>query len=102
VIIDIPVEVYGQDPERKVFCEVTRTIVVNAGGALIILATEVCTSQSLLPVHKKVGQEIGCQVVHRKETGKGWAEVGIKFESPSPMFWGIAFPPDNWNQAECK
>ena len=102
VAIDIPVEVYGQSLDGKIFHEETRTLVANAHGVLISLATEIGLQQTLLLVHKKTRKEIECRVTYRKETEKGRAEVGIEFVSPSPRFWRIAFPPEDWSWAERK
>ena len=100
VTIDIPVEVYGQWSDGRVFHEETRTLVVNAHGALVHLATEVNLKQMVLLVHKKTGNEVQCRVAYRKEIENGRAEVGIEFVSPTPRFWGIAFPPDDWKSSE--
>ncbi len=102
VTIDIPVEVYGQGADGTVFREETRTQVVNAHGALLLLKTEVGLKQMLLLVHKKTRNEIRCRVAYRKEIRKGRAEVGMEFLDPSPGFWGIGFPPEDWNRAERK
>jgi len=102
VAMDIPVEVYGQSPDGKVFHEETCTLVVNAHGALISLVTEIGLQQMVLLVHKKTRNEIECRVAYRKEIEKGRAEVSIEFVSPSPRFWGIAFPPEDWSRAERK
>ena len=102
VVIDIPVEVYGQSPDGKVFHEETCTLVVNAHGALISLATEIGLQQMVLLVHKTTRNEIECRVAYRKEIKKGRAEVGIEFVSPSPQFWAIAFPAEDWGRVEGK
>ena len=100
--IDIPVEVYGQGSDGKVFHEETRTLVVNAYGALVLLAAGISLKQAVLLVNKKTRNEIECRVAYRKEIEKGPAEVGIEFVNPSPRFWGIAFPPEDWNRAQRK
>ncbi len=102
VTIDIPVEVYGQGSDGKVFHEETRTRVVNAHGALLLLKTEVGLKQVVLLVNKKSHKEIQCRVAYRKEIRKERAEVGMEFLDPSPGFWGIGFPPEDWNRAERK
>src|SRR5713226_9190938 len=102
VTIDIPVEVYGQGSDGTVFREETRTTIVNAHGALVLLTTQVGLEQKLLLVHKKNRNEVQCRVAYRKETQKGPAEVGMEFLNPSPGFWRITFPPEDWNRAERK
>ena len=102
VTIDIPVEVYGQGSDGKLFHEETRTQVVNAHGALVLLKTEVRVKQVLLVINKKTRRETQCRVAYRKELQKGRAEVGMEFLDPSPGFWGVGFPPEDWNRAERK
>ncbi len=102
VAIDIPVEVFGQSLDGKIFHEETRTLVVNAHGALISLATGINLRQTILLVNKKTNNQMECRVTFRKEIDKERAEVAIEFANPSPRFWGIAFPPEDWNRAERK
>ncbi len=102
VTIDIPVEVYGQGPDGSIFHEESWTLLVNAHGALVTLATPVALEQMVLLVHEKTRNEMECRVAYRKEIEKGRAEVAVEFVTPSPRFWGIAFPPDDWNRAERK
>ncbi len=102
VVINIPVELYGQSPDGKIFHEETHTLVVNAHGALVSLATEINLQQVVLLVHKRTRNEIECRTTYRKGIEKGRAQVGIEFISPSPQFWGIAFPPEDWSRAKLK
>ncbi len=46
--------------------------------------------------------EVQCRVVYRKEIEKGRYEVALEFSKPFPRFWGINFPPEDWNPAERK
>jgi hypothetical protein len=46
--------------------------------------------------------EVQCRVVYRKELEKGRFEVALEFSKPFPRFWGINFPPEDWNPAERK
>ena len=102
VSIDMPVEIFGQSANGKVFREETRTVVVNAHGALLIVASVQEIKSSLLLVNKRTKTEVQCRVIFHKETEKGRAELGVEFVSPQPRFWGIAFPPDDWNNADRK
>jgi hypothetical protein len=102
VSIDMPVEILGQNADGRMFREETRTTVVNAHGALIVLPLAAEIKPSVLLINKKTNMEVQCRVVYRKEVEKGKAMVGIEFISPQPRFWGIAFPPEDWNNADRK
>jgi hypothetical protein len=102
VAIDMPVMVFGQEVNGKVFSEDTRTTVVNAHGALIVFTLEVQIKPSVLLVNKISKMEAQCRVVSQKDTEKGKSELGLEFVEPQPRFWGIAFPPEDWNNADRK
>lgn len=102
VHIDIPVRIYGHGSNQKPFLEETRTLDVSASGALITLTMSIDRDQKLILTHSKTQEEVECRVAHVGSTEMGRTEVGIEFISPSPRFWHIAFPPDNWNPAERK
>jgi hypothetical protein len=102
VSIDMPVEVFGQSVNGKVFREETRTTTVNAHGALLMLGSVVQIKPSVLLINKTTRIEVQCRVVSLKETEKGKVELGVEFVIPQPRFWGIAFPPEDWNNADRK
>lgn len=100
--IDMPVEIFGQASNGKVFREETRTIVVNAHGALLVMTSIPLIKPSVLLVNKKTKTEAQCRVIFQKETEHGKGELGLEFIDPQPRFWGIAFPPEDWNNADRK
>ncbi len=102
VAIDIPVEILGQQVNGKMFHEETRTTVVSAHGALLTLRVSSQIKPSVLMIHKKTRAEAQCRVIFLKESEQGKAELGVEFVTPQPRFWGIAFPPEDWNSAERK
>ena len=102
VAIDMPVEVFGQQANGKVFREETRTTVVNAHGALLNLASAVEIKPSVLLINKITQLEVQCRVISQKDTEKGNTELSVEFIDPQPRFWGIAFPPEDWNNADRK
>jgi hypothetical protein len=102
VSIDMPVEVFGQSVNGKVFREETRTTTVNAHGALLVLGSTVQIKPSVLLINKTTRIEVQCRVISLKETEKGKIELGVEFVIPQPRFWGIAFPPEDWNNADRK
>jgi hypothetical protein len=102
VVIDIPVTVFGQNPNGKIFAEKTVTLTVNAHGALVSLKTDIDMQKSAVLAHSMSGEEIQCRVAYRKEVEKGHFEIGLNFTSPNPKFWRINFPPEDWNPADRK
>ena len=101
-MIDFPVTVSGQNSEGKIFCEETRTRSVNAHGAHVVLESEMALTKTALLANTKTENEIQCRVVSRKEIAKGQFEIGLEFANPYSRFWGMNFPPEDWNPAERK
>jgi len=101
VNIAMPVLVRGRNGERP-FEEAGNTVSVSAHGCMVRLAVPLTKSQELVLVSKTTGLEALCTVTFlgKKEGSK--AEVGLEFNEPSPRFWRITFPPDDWDPAERK
>jgi hypothetical protein len=83
--------------------EDSRTIVVSAHGCGLTLKTGVLPGETIVVIHKLSRQEAICRVVMCRQLGKGgdWV-TGVEFQAPSPRFWHIAFPPDDWDSANRK
>ena len=97
VYLSMPVVVYKEGPEPNRSFEETRTLAVNAHGALILLRLAVPLGQLLTLKNAKTQQELVCRVVYLGPYHAGKTEVGIEFERPAPKFWHIAFPPADWS-----
>ena len=95
VILSVPVSVSGQSPKGP-FSEETKTLVVNAHGALITLAAKVSQGQQLDLKSVSNPEKQSCKVVYIGPTVQGQTQVGIEFTQPAPHFWHVAFPPENW------
>jgi len=102
VQIAIPVFIYGNNEYGPPFREITETASVNANGCLIALATPVVKAQPLLLTNIKTNEDMHCTVVTMGNIVNGKTEVGLRFGQPSPRFWGIGFPPEDWDPAERK
>jgi len=102
VQIAIPILVYGNDDSGDTLNETTQTRVVNATGGSIILTTNVVIGQKLFLVNINTEEEIICTVATLLDDTDGKVEIGIVFDQPSPRFWGLAFPPENWDPADRK
>jgi len=96
VLLSVPIAVSGKDAENKDFTEEARTLVVNAHGALIALATKVVPNQIIGIANKATQQSLECRVVHVGNAQGGKMQLGVEFVKASPTFWQIDFPPDDW------
>jgi len=89
------VSVSVESPKGQ-FTEETKTLVVNAHGALITLAAKVSQGQQLQLKSVSNPEIQSCKVVYIGPTVQGQTQVGIEFIKPAPHFWHVAFPPENW------
>lgn len=96
VLLSVPIVVTGKNAENKAFTEEARTLVVNAHGALIALATRVVPNQLIEVANKATKQCLDCKVVHVGNAQGGKMQLGLEFVKASPSFWQIDFPPDDW------
>ncbi len=97
------VVVYGQRPDGNIFSENTHTVIVSANGALVLLAAaDVKLKERLLVMNQQTMQEVECFVASFGELQEGRREVGIGFVEPAPRFWGLSFPPEDWDPATRK
>ena len=96
VCLRLPILVLREGPKSNVASEETQTLIVNAHGALIQLALTVEMGQLLAIKNRQTLEQLVCRVVHLGPDQLGKKEVGIEFETPSPRFWRISFPPADW------
>jgi len=96
VLLTLPVSVHSTSSNGSKFEEATHTLVVNAHGALITLAAPVTSGQVLIITNKATRAQLDCKVVFVGHAEGGKTQVGVEFIRPSPSFWQINFPPDDW------
>jgi hypothetical protein len=98
-MLSIGIVISGDRLNGHRFSEGTFTSVVNAHGALILLAEEVTLGQLVSIRNVKSGEELQGEVADRGKSvaASGKTEVAIEFLEPSPRFWRIAFPPEDWS-----
>ena len=96
VLLSVPISVSGKNASGENFTEETRTLVVNAHGALISLGASIAGGQQISVSNKATQKSIKCKVVHLGSSQAGKVQMGIEFETPCPSFWQIDFPPDDW------
>ena len=96
VLLNIPVFVHGALPDGNKFEEETRTLVVNAHGALLSVSTALPLGQQITLTHKMTRKSIECKTVNVGKPLDNRAQIAIEFFKPTPVFWMIDFPPEDW------
>ena len=98
VILTLAVTVRAEasSPKEVYFVEETHTLVVNLHGALIVLAGKVTKGQKLRLTNRATKEEQICRVASITAVPDGKTQVGVEFLKPSPDFWRISFPPEDW------
>lgn len=97
MLLDVPLVICGESEDKRAFQEETFTLMVNAHGALLLLATGVALGQRLLLVNPKNWDEREARVAYLGPRYVGLAKVGIEFTRPAPEFWSVSSPPADWN-----
>jgi len=98
LLISAKVTVRGECADGTQFEEQTQTINVSSHGAMVLLNGPIQTAQSLLLRHANTNDEVQAQVIYTGGRQAGKTQVGIEFQAPSPHFWRVAFPPDDWKR----
>jgi hypothetical protein len=78
------------------FEESTITIAVNAHGCLVLLGATIARDDQVSLINPRTAEELPGKVVSLGKPEDGKTPVGIEFSEPSPLFWQINFPPDDW------
>jgi hypothetical protein len=96
VLMQVGIRLRGKDAQGKDFEEVTQTLAINAHGALVLLTARVISGGTVHMRHNKTEEEQECHVAYLGPVRAGKAEIGLEFITPSPNFWRVAFPPEDW------
>jgi len=83
----VPVVVYGWSKSFGSFHEDSTTLIFNASGALVRLATPVDIGEKLFLVNKFTKEEQEVRVVYSDRCPNGGSDVGLAFSKPVPNFW---------------
>jgi len=97
VIVKVSVMVLAEGAEDRPVSEETRTVTVNAHGAMILLGLKVSIGQLLTLRNSSTREEIACRVVYVSPHESEKRQVGVDFMEPCPRFWRISFPPSDWS-----
>ncbi len=99
--IAIPVIVCAKLPDRQIE-EPTTTVRVNAHGCLVYLNAQLQSGQEVILVNTASEERVTCTVSFLTRRDAQQTEVGLEFRQPSPFFWQMHFPPEDWNPDERK
>src|SRR5258707_7736004 len=89
ILLSVPLRVSGKRVNGTLFVEHTKTLIVNAHGALLQLQEPVREGQKLSVRHVTTGEEIPCTVVDLSPGTNGVAEIGVQFAQANPHFWRV-------------
>jgi hypothetical protein len=99
--ITMPVIVRGKNGAHA-FEEQTHTISVNANGCMVKMGAHLSRAQHVSIVNPKTAEELPCKVSYVGQRDGSKIEIGLEFSESSPLFWRIAFPPEDWDPSERK
>jgi hypothetical protein len=89
ISLHVPVLVYGWGKGEGSFHEDTTTLLVNASGGLVSLASKVGLGDTIFVVNKATQQEQECRVAYVGAELQGKIRVGVAFKRQAPSFWRI-------------
>jgi hypothetical protein len=95
-MLQVAITVLAETPERKPVREETQTLVVNAHGGLLKLKTELYAGQPLTLMNPRSGQQEKGHVVRIEQPSPEYFAIAFEFDRPSPNFWPVVFPPQDW------
>jgi len=95
-MLKTPVVVLTRGERNKIISEETRTLTVNAHGALVLLSLKVEVGQLITLHNSRTEEEARCRVVYISPHQAQKREVCIDFLEPQPRFWLISFLPADW------
>jgi PilZ domain len=72
------------------------TVSVSHNGALLVLKQSLPTATRLVLEHAGTKDRVACKVIRSAQSMPEGFHTPVEFESPSPNFWHIAFPPTDW------
>jgi len=72
------------------------TLSVNPQGAVVVMSQSLPADTQVVLEHSGTKERIACKVARPpRQMAEGY-HVPLEFDSPSPGFWKIDFPPSDW------
>ncbi|HWZ96470.1 MAG TPA: hypothetical protein VN025_01785 [Candidatus Dormibacteraeota bacterium] len=85
--VHVPIVVYGFGSSNGSFQEETETVLVNAGGALVLLKARLSVGDTVTLIDKITGTEKQVRVAYVDKYTERESRVGLAFQQPLPGFW---------------
>jgi len=98
VLAQLPVVVAGKYANGHPYADPTRTLVLSAHGCLVTLSASVRLGEKLMLRNVANYEERDCRVVYLGEKHGGRTEVGLRFKTAAPQFWGLEDIPPDWKR----
>jgi hypothetical protein len=96
LFLQVPVTVSGTAPNKKNFSEKAITVIVNAHGALIEMESSLEQGQAVTLRNIRTSEQVTAVVKLVTAAEQGKFHVAMEFTAPSPAFWHVTFPPEDW------
>jgi hypothetical protein len=100
VVLRVPISISAMLLNgRRVIIE-AQSLVVNAHGGLLDVGMEMVRGQKIQL--RNLGTEVvtAGNVLRVENSTEGRFSVAFEFVTPSPQFWPVSFPPDDWSVIE--
>ena len=99
VIIRVPITLVGSENGKPVRIT-AHTVAVNVHGAMVVCSRSLNPEMKLELVNGRTEQKISSRVtLAPRESAEGFL-IAVEFTAPSPNFWQISFPPEDWKAPE--
>lgn len=85
--IHVPVVIYGFGSANGSFKEESETVLVNPGGALVLLKEKLSVGDSVFLLDKLTGVEQQVRVAYVEPYADRESRIGLAFSQPIPDFW---------------
>ncbi len=97
LFLQVRVIIEGKRANKTAISEETRTIVVNAHGAMVEMRASLDQGQIVTMQNIRTAEKIECLVRLVTPAGAGIFNTAMEFTTPNAGFWHISFPPDDWS-----
>ncbi len=102
LFLQVPVTVTGTMPNKKDFSENAITVIVNAHGALLEMTNSLNQGQTVTLQNIRTKEQVTAKVKLISAADPGKFHVAMEFTAPSPAFWHVTFPPEDWESSRAE
>lgn len=102
VVLQVSLRLSAMMPDGKRISIEARSLVVNAHGGLLDVGMEMIAGQQIRLNRPKAENITTGRVLRVEGSEEGRFLVAFEFESPTPNFWPVRFPPGDWSPAEAR